>query len=395
MEPLIPASKPIYLDYMATTPVDPHVAQAMAHCLTMEGCFGNPASTQHAYGLEAEQYVERARNQVAQLVQADPKEIVFTSGATESNNLAIQGAAQFYQRQGKHIITLATEHKAVLDTFSYLQNLGFEVTVLPPKANGQLDLTVLERSIRDDTILASFMQVNNETGVIQDIHAIADCLTARGVLLHVDAAQSAGKIPIDLSAGNIALMSFSAHKLYGPKGIGALYVRRRPRIRLQAQIHGGGHQFGLRSGTLPTQQIVGMGEAFALAEQQLDANFTHAKACRDIMWQALATLPGIHCHSDFSCSIPHCLNVAVDGVDGEALVLSLNKLALSTGAACTSADPKPSHVLNAMGISADEASRTLRLSFGRFLTLEQASAAASHLVEQITKLRALSPIWSR
>ncbi|MCB1827037.1 MAG: IscS subfamily cysteine desulfurase [Coxiellaceae bacterium] len=384
---------PIYLDYMATTPVDPVVAEVMSACLEKEGVFGNPASRTHRYGYEADECVRKAREEVAALINADPREIIWTSGATESDNLAIKGAAYFYQRQGKHIITMSTEHKAVLDTCRYLETKGFEVTYLDPEANGVLNLAKLKAAIRPDTILVSIMHVNNETGVIQDIAAIADIVHQSGAIFHSDAAQSAGKAAIDVRAVKIDLMSFSGHKVYGPKGIGALFVSRSPRIRLEPQMHGGAHQDGLRSGTLPTQQIAGMGTAFRIAKEQFDENHQKIKAKRDRFWKVISALPGIHLNGDEMSAVPNCLNVSVEGVEAESLIIELADIAISSGSACNSANPEPSHVLTAMGLSRDAANRSIRISFGRFTTDDEVDYASQYFCERVNRLRERSPLW--
>ncbi|WP_423064005.1 IscS subfamily cysteine desulfurase [Candidiatus Paracoxiella cheracis] len=384
---------PIFLDYMATTPTDPAVVESMIPCLKPNGMFGNPASQSHIYGWDAAQCVKKAREQVAALINADPREIIWTSGATESDNLAIKGAAHFYQRQGKHIIAMSTEHKAVLDTCAYLESQGFEVTYLNPQRNGRLKLEDLEKAIRSDTILVSIMHVNNETGVIQDIDAIGEMTRSHGILLHVDAAQSAGKVLIDLQQLKVDLMSFSGHKLYGPKGVGALYVRRNPRVRLEPLIHGGGHEHGMRSGTLPTHQIVGMGKAFELAKERMALDKKHVESLRKRLWAGISALEGVHLNGDQNHCIPGCLNVSFDGVVGESLMLSLRDIAISGGSACNSANPNPSHVLVAMGISREQANNSLRISMGRFTTTEEIDHTVAHITEQVTRLRNMSPIW--
>ena len=384
---------PIYLDYMATTPVDPEVRDVMLPCLEKDGVFGNPASQSHHYGWEAAQLVKQARKQVAELVNADPREIIWTSGATESDNLAIKGVAYSYQRQGRHIVTMSTEHKAVLDTCAYLAANGFEVTYLDPEPNGLLDLKKLETAIRSDTILVSIMHVNNETGVIQDIAAIGELTRRQGVLLHVDAAQSVGKIPIDLNALEVDLMSFSGHKVYGPKGIGALYIRRTPGVRLEPLIHGGGHEKGMRSGTLATQQIVGIGKAFALAQAHFDRDKKRITDLRDRLWTALVKLEGVHLNGESAPRIVNCLNILFDGVQGESLLIGLRDLAISSGSACNSASPNPSHVLLTMGLTREQANNSLRISLGRFTTLEEINHVIAHISEQIKRLRAMSPVW--
>lgn len=384
---------PIYLDYMATTPVDPVVAQEMMDCLTKEGIFGNPASESHPYGWNARELINKARKSVAQLVNANPKEIIWTSGATESDNLALKGVVSFYHRKGKHIITMSTEHKAVLDTCTYLSSRGFEVTYLNPQRNGLLDLAEFEATIRSDTILASFMHVNNETGVIQDIAAIGEVAHRHGVRFHVDAGQSAGKVPIDLNRMKIDLMSFSAHKLYGPKGVGALYVRCTPRVRLEPLIHGGGHERGLRSGTLATHQIVGMGRAFALAQELMIKDSKNITQLRDRLWLGLSQLGGVHLNAKAAPRIPGCLNVRFNGVEGESLIVRLQKVAISSGSACNSANSNPSHVLLALGLSHEEAYNSIRISLGRFTTDAEVDMAIAHIKEQVNRLREMSPLW--
>lgn len=384
---------PIYLDYMATTPVAPQVAEKMQTCLLKTGYFGNPSSHTHRYGWEAAELVEKAQNQVAALIHANPREIIWTSGATESNNLAIIGAAQFYQRKGKHIITMSTEHKAVLNPCQYLQAEGFEVTYLDPRVNGLLDLNQLADAIREDTILVSIMHVNNETGVIQDIAAIGKLLMDKGIIFHVDAAQSVAKLPINLQDLAVDLMSFSAHKAYGPKGIGALYVRRTPRVRLAPQIHGGSQQNGIRAGTLPTHQIVGMGEAFKIIKERLISDHEQITMLRDRFWKGINQAGDLHINGDLLHLIPGCLNIQFDGVDGEALLLSLRDLAISSGSACTSTSSAPSHVLSALGLTRQQAHRSLRFSFGRDTTSAEIDYAVDQVVEQVNRLRNLPPAW--
>ena len=337
---------PIYLDYSATTPVDPRVAEKMMQFLTMDGTFGNPASRSHRFGWQAEEAVDIARNQIAELVGADPREIVFTSGATESDNLAIKGAANFYQKKGKHIITSKTEHKAVLDTCRQLEREGFEVTYLAPQRNGIIDLKELEAAMRDDTILVSIMHVNNEIGVVQDIATIGEMCRARGIIYHVDATQSVGKLPIDLSQLKVDLMSFSGHKIYGPKGIGALYVRRKPRIRIEAQMHGGGHERGMRSGTLPVHQIVGMGEAYRIAKEEMESEWRVCARCATVCEDA-KDMEEVYLNGDLEQGAPNILNVSFNYVEGESLIMALKDLAVSSGSACTSASLEPSYVLRA------------------------------------------------
>ncbi len=382
---------PIYLDYSATTPVDPRVADKMIPWLTEH--FGNPASRSHAYGWEAEAAVEEAREQVARLVNCDPKEIVWTSGATESNNLALKGAAQFYKTRGKHIITVRTEHKAVLDTVRELERQGFEATYLDVQENGLLDLEVLKSAIRPDTIIVSVMAVNNEIGVIQDIAAIGEICRERSILFHVDAAQATGKITIDLDQLKVDLMSFSAHKTYGPKGIGALYIRRKPRVRLEAQIHGGGHERGFRSGTLATHQIVGMGEAFRIAREEMATENERIRMLRDRLRDGLSDIEEVHFNGDLEQRIVHNLNVSFNFVEGESLIMALKELAVSSGSACTSASLEPSYVLRALGRSDELAHSSIRFSIGRFTTVEDIDFAVQLIHEKIGKLRELSPLW--
>ena len=384
---------PIYLDYSATTPVDPRVAEKMMEFLTPAGAFGNPASRSHAYGWQAEEAVEEARSQVAALINADPKEIVWTSGATESDNLAIKGAAHFNERRGKHIITVKTEHKAVLDTCRQLEREGFEVTYLDPEPNGLLDLQKLEAAMRDDTTVVSVMHVNNEIGVIQDITAIGEMCRARKIVFHVDAAQSAGKVPIDMETMKVDLMSFSAHKIYGPKGIGALYVRRKPRVRIEAQMHGGGHERGMRSGTLPTHQIVGMGEAFRIAREEMATENERIRALRDRLWQGLQDIEEIYLNGDAEQRIPGNLNVSFNFVEGESLMMSLKDLAVSSGSACTSASLEPSYVLRALGRSDELSHSSLRFTFGRFSTMAEVEQTLSSVHKAVEHLRELSPLW--
>ncbi len=384
---------PIYLDYSATTPVDPRVAEKMMHYLTLQGHFGNPASRSHKFGWDAEKAVEEARAQVADLLNADPKEIVWTSGATESDNLAIKGVAHFYQKKGKHIITSQTEHKAVLDTCRQLEREGFEVTYLTPEPNGLIDLQKLEAAIRDDTILVSIMHVNNEIGVISDIAAIGEITRAHKTLFHVDAAQSAGKVPIDLETTKVDLMSFSAHKVYGPKGVGALYVRRKPRVRLEAQMHGGGHERGMRSGTLPTHQIVGMGEAFRIAKEEMATENERMKQLRDRLWNGLKDMEEIYVNGDLEQRIPGNLNLSFNFVEGESLIMALKDLAVSSGSACTSASLEPSYVLRALGRNDELAHSSIRFTLGRFTTEEDIDYAIPLIRAKIEKLRELSPLW--
>ncbi len=385
------AVRPVYLDYSATTPVDPRVVQKMVPWLYEN--FGNPASNSHAYGWDAEEAVEAARADVAQLVNADPREIIWTSGATESNNLALKGAAHFHAGRGKHIVTLKTEHKAVLDTCRELERDGFQVSYLDVQENGLLDLDVFRSVLRDDTTLVSVMLVNNEIGVIQDIAAIGDICRDKGIVFHVDAAQATGKVGIDLQALNVDLMSFSAHKTYGPKGVGALFTRRKPRARIQAQIHGGGHERGLRSGTLPTHQIVGMGEAFRLAGLEMATENERIRDLRDRLWAGLSHIPHIFLNGDMHCRVPHNLNLSFSHIEGEALIMGLKDLAVSSGSACTSASLEPSHVLRALGRSDELAHSSLRLSLGRYTTAEDIDTAIAQLASQVDRLRKLSPLW--
>lgn len=384
---------PIYLDYSATTPVDPRVAEKMMQYLTLDGIFGNPASRSHRFGWQAEEAVDEARNHIAELIGADPREIVFTSGATESNNLAIKGIAHFYRNQGKHIITCKTEHKAVLDPCRYLESDGFEVTYLDPLPNGLVTLDQIRDAMRDDTILVSLMHVNNEIGVIQDVAAIGELCRSRKIFFHVDAAQSAGKLPIDVEAMKIDLLSMSAHKIYGPKGIGALYVRRKPRVRLEAQMHGGGHERGMRSGTLPTHQIVGMGEAFRLAGLEMAEESARILALRNRLWQGLQNIEEVHINGDLEQRVPGNLNVSFAYVEGESLMMGLKDLAVSSGSACTSASLEPSYVLRALGMSDELAHSSIRFSIGRFTTAEEIDYTISLIQKEIGRLREMSPLW--
>ncbi len=386
-------SIPIYMDYSATTPVDERVAEKMCSCLTRQGLFGNPASRSHEFGWKAEAAVEQARVDVAALMNANPKEIIWTSGATESNNLAIKGAAHFYHKNGKHIITLKTEHKAVLDTCRQLEREGYEVTYLDPEPNGLLDLKKFEAAIRDDTTVVSIMQVNNEIGVIQDIAAIGEICRDRKIVFHVDAAQSAGKIEIDTEKLKVDLMSFSAHKVYGPKGIGALYVRRKPRVRLEAQMHGGGHERGLRSGTLPTHQIVGMGEAFRIAREEMAQDDVRIRQLRDRLWNSLSDMEEVYLNGDMDQRISGNLNVSFNYVEGESLIMALKDMAVSSGSACTSSSLEPSYVLRALGRNDELAHSSIRFTIGRFTTVEEIDYVAALLREKVGKLRELSPLW--
>ncbi|XEI31549.1 IscS subfamily cysteine desulfurase [Aeromonas veronii] len=384
---------PIYLDYSATCPVDPRVAEKMMQCLTMDGLFGNPASRSHRFGWQAEEAVDLARNQVAELIGADPREIVFTSGATESNNLAIKGVAHFYASKGKHLITSKTEHKAVLDTCRQLEREGFEVTYLEPMPNGLFTLEMIENAMRDDTILVSLMHVNNEIGVIQDIKGLGELCRSRKILLHVDAAQSVGKIEIDVEAMKIDLLSLSAHKIYGPKGIGALYVRRKPRVRIEAQMHGGGHERGMRSGTLPTHQIVGMGEAFRIAKEEMVSEGERVMALRQRLWDGLKDIEAVYLNGDLEHRVSGNLNVSFAYVEGESLIMALKDLAVSSGSACTSASLEPSYVLRALGLNDELAHSSIRFSIGRFTTEEEIDYAIKLIRDSIGRLREMSPLW--
>ena len=386
--------RPIYLDYSATTPVDPRVAEAMMNCLRVEGNFGNPASRSHFYGWQAEEAVEDARGHVAALVNADPREIVWTSGATESNNLAIKGVAGFYKSKGKHIVTSKIEHKAVLDACRQLEREGFEVTYLDPEAGtGLIHPAAVEAVLRDDTLLVSLMHVNNEIGTITDIAAIGEITRARGILFHVDAAQSTGKIDIDLEKMKVDLMSFCAHKTYGPKGVGALYVRRKPRVRLEAQIHGGGHERGMRSGTLATHQLVGMGEAFRLAKLEMHAEQDRLRVLRDKLWMGLQGLEQVFLNGDATQRIAGNLNVSFNFVEGESLIMALKDLAVSSGSACTSASLEPSYVLRALGLSDELAHSSIRFTLGRFTTEDDIDFVIGHASQAVNRLRDLSPLW--
>jgi len=381
---------PIYLDYAASTPVDPKVAELMMGCLTLEGNFANPASRSHIYGWRAEEAVEKARRQVADLIGAQPREIVWTSGATESNNLAIKGLAQQKKASGNHLITSSIEHKAVLDTFAELEQQGFDVTYIKPSSEGVIDVPMLKEVMREDTILVSLMHVNNEIGSINDIAALGALCADCGVSFHVDAAQSAGKLAINLNVLNVDMLSICAHKIYGPKGVGALYVRQKPRVRIKAQIHGGGHERGMRSGTLPTHQIVGMGESFAIAADLLEQQQLHHQALRDLFLQKLSVLDGVSVNGGSGNKIPGTLNLCFDNVDGEMLLLSLKDLAVSTGSACTSASLEPSYVLKEIGLTDQQAHGSLRLSIGRFTSVDEVSYAAENIIETVSKLRAVA-----
>jgi len=382
---------PIYLDYSATTPVDPRVAQKMIPFLTEQ--FGNAASRSHAFGWEAEKAVEEARGHVAALLNADPKEIIWTSGATEGNNLAIKGAANFYKGKGKHIVTMKTEHKAVLDTVRELERQGFEATYLDPEQNGLLDLEKFKAALRPDTVLASVMMVNNEIGVIQPIAEIGEICRSKGIIFHCDAVQAAGKIPIDLQKLKVDLLTVTAHKVYGPKGIGALYVRRKPRVRIEPQIHGGGHERGLRSGTLPTHQIVGMGEAFRIAKLEMAAESERIGALRDRLLAGFEDMEEVYVNGDLERRIPGNLNVSFNFVEGESLIMGIKDVAVSSGSACTSASLEPSYVLRALGRSDELAHSSIRFTIGRFTTEEEIDYAVKLLRAKIGKLRELSPLW--
>ncbi len=382
---------PIYMDYSATTPVDPRVADKMIPYLREQ--FGNPASRSHAYGWEAERAVEEAREQVAALVGADPREIVWTSGATESNNLAIKGAANFYSGKGKHLITVKTEHKAVLDTTRELERQGFEVTYLDVKENGLLDMEVFKQALRPDTILVSVMLVNNEIGVIQDVEQIGEICREKGIIFHCDAAQATGKVVIDLNKLKCDLMSFSAHKTYGPKGIGALYVRRKPRVRIEAQMHGGGHERGMRSGTLATHQIVGMGEAFRIAREEMATENERIRMLRDRLWNGLSDMEEVYLNGDLEHRVPHNLNVSFNFVEGESLIMAIKDVAVSSGSACTSASLEPSYVLRALGRNDELAHSSIRFTVGRFTTEQEIDYTIQLLKSKIGKLRDLSPLW--
>ena len=384
---------PIYLDYLSTTPVDPRVVEAMTQCLSMDGVFGNPASRSHQYGWKAEEAIENARCQVAELINADPREIVWTSGATESDNLAIKGAAHFYQRKGKHIITSKIEHKAVLDTCRQLEREGFDVTYLEPNEDGLTTPEMIAAAMREDTSVVSVMHANNEIGVVNDIAGIGEVCRERGVIYHVDAAQSTGKLPLDMETMKVDLLSISAHKMYGPKGIGALYVRRKPRVRIEAQMHGGGHERGMRSGTLATHQIVGLGEAARIANEEMQAEGDRLKSLRQRFWDAINDIPEVHMNGSRDHRLPGALNVSFAFVEGESLLMSLKDLAISSGSACTSASLEPSYVLRALGLNDELAHSSLRFSFGRFTTEDDVDQAAKSVRHAVDKLRELSPLW--
>ncbi|MBM28145.1 MAG: IscS subfamily cysteine desulfurase [Halieaceae bacterium] len=384
---------PIYLDYLSTTPVDPRVVEVMSACLSNEGVFGNPASRSHVFGWKAEEAVENARNQVAELINADPREIVWTSGATESDNLAIKGVAHFYHKKGKHIVTSKIEHKAVLDTCRQLEREGYEVTYLDPDEQGLTTPDMVKAALREDTILVSVMHANNEIGVVNDVAGIGEICRDAGVLLHVDAAQGAGKVALDMEAMKVDLLSMSAHKMYGPKGVGALYVRRKPRVRLEAQMHGGGHERGMRSGTLATHQLVGFGEAARIARDEMQAEADRLAALRQRFWDAISDIPEVHINGDRDQRLPGALNVSFAFVEGESLIMSLRDLAISSGSACTSASLEPSYVLRALGLNDELAHSSLRFSFGRFTTEAEVDHAAKCVRNAVEKLRELSPLW--
>ena len=386
-------SIPIYLDYSSTTPVDERVAKKMSECLTKEGTFGNPASRSHPYGWDSEKLIDEARVNVANLLGADKREIIWTSGATESDNLAIKGAAYFYKEKGNHLITLSTEHKAVLDTMRFLESEGFEVTYLDPKDNGLLDIEVLKKAIKSTTTVISIMHVNNEIGVIQDLESIGKICRENKIVFHVDAAQSPGKVDIDVNKFNIDLCALSAHKAYGPKGIGALYVRRKPRIRIQPQMHGGGHERGFRSGTLPTHQIVGMGEAFKYAKLEMEADNKKIKKLRDMLWNGLKDMEEIYLNGDLDQRIPGNLNVSFNFVEGESLIMAIKDIAVSSGSACTSASLEPSYVLRALGREDELAHSSIRMTIGKYTSEDEIKHTVELLKNAVTKLRSLSPLW--
>ena len=389
----VTVSTPIYLDYLSTTPVDPRVVAAMTACMSTEGVYGNAASRSHVFGWKAEEAVENARSQVAELINADSREIVWTSGATESDNLAIKGVAHFYHKKGKHIITSKIEHKAVLDTCRQLEREGYEVTYLDPDEQGLTTPEMVQAALRDDTILASVMHANNEIGVVNDIAGIGEICRAAGVLFHVDGAQSVGKIPVDLEQMKVDLLSMSAHKMYGPKGVGALYVRRKPRVRLEAQMHGGGHERGMRSGTLATHQLVGFGEAARIAHEEMATESAQSEALRERFWGAISDIPEVYINGDREQRLPGALNVSFAFVEGESLIMSLRDLAISSGSACTSASLEPSYVLRALGLNDEMAHSSLRFSFGRFTTEAEVDHAVKCVRHAVEKLRELSPLW--
>lgn len=384
---------PIYMDYAATTPVDPRVAEKMMLYLTMDGVFGNPASRSHRFGWQAEEAVDVARNQIAELIGADSREIVFTSGATESDNLALKGAAHFYKTNGNHIITSKTEHKAVLDTCRQLEREGFEVTYLTPNANGIIEIEQFKNAIKSETILASIMHVNNETGVIQDIESLGNICREHKIIFHVDATQSVGKLNIDIDTLPVDLMSFSSHKLYGPKGIGGLYVQRKPRVRLEAQIHGGGHERGMRSGTLPVHQIVGMGEAYHIAKEVMDSEQAKLKTLKARLWNGLQQIEAVHLNGSYEHAVSNILNVSFPYAEGESLMMALKDLAISSGSACTSASLEPSYVLRALGLNDELAHSSIRFSIGRYTTEEEINYVIQLMTSSVSRLRELSPLW--
>ncbi|WWO96567.1 MAG: IscS subfamily cysteine desulfurase [Candidatus Dasytiphilus stammeri] len=384
---------PIYLDYSATTPIDPRVTEKMMSYMTKEGIFGNPASRSHSFGWQAEKAVDNARNTIAELIGADAREIIFTSGATESDNLAIKGIAYFYSYKGKHIITSKIEHKAVLDTCRYLERKGFQVTYLSPTKSGIIEVEQLENAIRSDTILVSIMHVNNEIGVVQDIASIGELCRQYNVIYHVDGTQSVGKLPIDLRIIKVDLLSFSAHKIYGPKGIGVLYVRRKPRIRLEAQIHGGGHQRGMRSGTLPVHQIVGIGEACRIAKEEMIIEMERLRKLRNLLWNGMSIIDSVYVNGSLENSIANILNVSFNYVEGESLIMALKDIAVSSGSACTSASLEPSYVLKALGLNEELAHSSIRFSLGRFTTMEEIQYTIELVRKHISHLREMSPLW--
>ena len=389
----VTVSTPIYLDYLSTTPVDPRVVAAMTACMSTEGVYGNAASRSHVFGWKAEEAVENARGQVAELINADPREIVWTSGATESDNLAIKGVAHFYHKKGKHIVTSKIEHKAVLDTCRKLEREGYEVTYLDTDEQGLSTPAMVQAALREDTILASVMHANNEIGVVNDIAGIGEICRAAGVLFHVDGAQGVGKIPVDMETMKVDLLSMSAHKMYGPKGVGALYVRRKPRVRLEAQMHGGGHERGMRSGTLATHQLVGFGEAARIAHEEMATESVQLEALRERFWDAISDIPEVYINGDREQRLPGALNVSFAFVEGESLIMSLRDLAISSGSACTSASLEPSYVLRALGLNDEMAHSSLRFSFGRFTTEGEVDHAVQCVRHAVEKLRELSPLW--
>ena len=389
----VTVNTPIYLDYLSTTPVDPRVVAAMTACMSTEGVYGNAASRSHVFGWKAEEAVENARSQVAELINADPREIVWTSGATESDNLAIKGVAHFYHKKGKHIVTSKIEHKAVLDTCRQLEREGYEVTYLDPDEQGLTTPQMVQAALREDTILASVMHANNEIGVVNDIAGIGEICRAAGVLFHVDGAQGVGKIPVDMEQMKVDLLSMSAHKMYGPKGVGALYVRRKPRVRLEAQMHGGGHERGMRSGTLATHQLVGFGEAARIAREEMATESVQLEALRERFWDAISDIPEVYINGDRNQRLPGALNVSFAFVEGESLIMSLRDLAISSGSACTSASLEPSYVLRALGLNDEMAHSSLRFSFGRFTTESEVDHAVQCVRHAVEKLRELSPLW--